>query len=118
MKFPRKRQIQNILVKLKNFLIPQKIQDISMQSFYYTKYLTYRFKNWEHPKSLKSVYLIFIVLAVLLIISVSLVLALSLFALVFISPLKLGSLTKDIIYYTDGYEENGMYYPYYNSDDE
>lgn len=90
MKFPQKGQIQNILVKLKNFLIPQKIQEISMQSFYYTKYLAYRFKNWEHPKILKLVYLIFIVLSAVTIVLMSFAVAISLFLILFISPLRSG----------------------------
>ncbi|WP_131826473.1 hypothetical protein [Rodentibacter trehalosifermentans] len=118
MKFPQKGQIQNILVKLKNFLIPQKIQDACVPHFHYTKYLVYRFKTWEHPRILKLVYLFFIAFLAIVAISISVVSIFVFLVFLLVSPLSSGKFSSheessdpEIVYYANGYEEDGVFYP-------
>lgn len=100
--------MKNILKYVQNILIPRSIQRWMITYFCYARYLIYRFKIWEHPKVLKLVYIFFITLSVVVLITMSLVLAFGVIILLLIAPLSSQNKNRASEEYKNMYD----YYPY------
>ncbi|OOF53760.1 hypothetical protein BKK56_11085 [Rodentibacter genomosp. 2] len=108
----------NIIKKVLTLLFPPIFREIATRAFYYTKYLHYRFKVWKHPKALKRVYLFFIALVAIVAISISLISFFAFVMVLLITSLPAGKFSSheessdpEIVYYANGYEEDGVFYP-------
>ena len=110
----------DILKKVLTLLFPPIFREIVTRAFYYTKYLHYSFRMWKHPKALTRVSLCLITLVAIAAIAVSLMSVFAFLVILLIAPLCTGKSFSEhenndqIICYSNGYEQNGVFYNYYD----